>query len=1006
MKNLTKLLGIIALAVVIGFAMAGCEQPTDLPTGSPTGKTLTGITLNTDSVKKTYSQNETLNLSGLVVSATYSDSSSAAVTNYTASPANNATLSTTGTITVTVSYTEGAVTKTADFSVTVTPTLTGITAEYTGTTHHVYTFTLLDSLKDHLTVKAQYSDSTSATLEAADYTLSGTLTADSSTITVTYQGKEATFTVTVTPATLDSIAVAFDQDDATIYTSTPLDNLKQYLTVTATYTLTGNEQTLEETLSAHEYTLSGELTAGTPTVTVNYGDKTENFTPTVTAVVLTGITAQYGTATVYTSTPSDNLKQYLTVKAVYNDGSEKTLTANEYTLSGTLTAGTPTITVTYEGQTATFTPTVTAVVLDSITANYTGGQVEINSNIDSLKTALTVTAHYNDGSTQTPSNYSLSGVVTTIGQKTITASYTDGGVTKTTTFNVTVVCTNHNWGSWTPTKNATDRVDGEESRMCSICGTTGETRILYATGTAGLSFININSNTAIRVSRGTATGAIHIPAYYLYNGNYLPVTTISNGVDTSNSNAFGGNPNNPNTTVTSVTFAEGSPLTTISDYAFRSCHSLTSINIPAGVTSISTSAFNSCTSLTSVTFAEGVTSIGGAAFSNCTSLASINIPASVTTIGTNAFWGCTGLTSITLPVITIGSDVFQDCNSIETVTFIDGSSTSINNCFANRSSLTSITIPASVTSISTGAFNGCTALRNIVIDTDKVTTTTSNNWGTIFPADNLSVTFKKNVGDYAFRFTSANSTKLTSVTFAEGVTSIGQYAFYNCTGLTSVTIPASVTSIGTNAFQNCTGLTSVTFAEGVTSIGQSPFSGCTGLTSITIPASVTSIAPSAFAGLNGLTSITVNSANTNYASEGGILYDKTKTTLILYPSASGSITIPNSVTSIGNNAFASCASLTSVTIPNSVTSIDYSAFYNCTSLTSVTIPASVTSIGNQAFLYCNRLTSVTFNGTIASTSFSTSNSFPGDLRDKYLAAGGGMGTYTRPNGTSTTWTRQ
>jgi len=695
MKNLTKLLGIIALAAVIGFAMAGCEQPTD----SPTVKTLTGITLNTDAVKKVYIQNETLNLSGLIVTANYSDGSKAAVTNYTADPASGTTLSAVETKTVTVSYTEGAVTKTADFSVTVAAkALTGITANYTGTTH-VYTFTLLDSLKDHLTVTAQYDDGTNAALEAEDYTLSGNLTADTSTITASYtEGgvtKTATFDVTVTAATLDSIAVAFDQDDETIFTSTPLDNLKQYLTVTATYTLTGSEQTLEETLSAHEYTLSGTLTAGTPTITVTYGGKTGTFTPTVAAVVLTGITAQYATATIYTSTPSDNLKQYLTVKAAYNDGTSKTLEPEDYELSGTLTAGTPFITASYtEGgvtKTATFTPAVTAVVLVSITANYTGGDVEINSNIDDLKTALTVTAHYNDGSTQTPSNYSLSGSVNAIGQKTITASYTEGGVTKTDTFTVTVVCTNHNWSNWTKTKTATETDDGEETETCSICGTTGTTTRFsgeYATGTAGLDFtlisINGGNNNAYRVSNkdnsnGTATGAIHIPAYHRPNAtsSYLPVTSISTGNDLQTSSAFGGGTSSPNTTLTSITFAEDSQLTTIGAYAFYCCPNLASIAIPVNVTTIGEAAFSRgysiTSSLASVIFAENsqLKTIGRFAFGSCSNLTNITIPASVTVIDQGGFNSCTSLTSIIIPssVISIGDWAFALCDSLTRVTF-------------------------------------------------------------------------------------------------------------------------------------------------------------------------------------------------------------------------------------------------------------------------------------------------------------------------------------------------
>ncbi|MDR0474890.1 MAG: leucine-rich repeat domain-containing protein [Treponema sp.] len=115
--------------------------------------------------------------------------------------------------------------------------------------------------------------------------------------------------------------------------------------------------------------------------------------------------------------------------------------------------------------------------------------------------------------------------------------------------------------------------------------------------------------------------------------------------------------------------------------------------------------------------------------------------------------------------------------------------------------------------------------------------------------------------------------------------------------------------------------------------------------------------------------------------------------------------MPDSVTSIGDWAFSSCTSLTSVSIGDSVTSIGDYVFRSCESLTSVNIPDSVTSIGFWAFSDCSSLTSVTFEGAISSDGFNA-NAFSGlgDLRNKYLA--GGVGTYTRPSGTSTTWTKQ
>ena len=215
------------------------------------------------------------------------------------------------------------------------------------------------------------------------------------------------------------------------------------------------------------------------------------------------------------------------------------------------------------------------------------------------------------------------------------------------------------------------------------------------------------------------------------------------------------------------------------------------------------------------------------------------------------------------------------------------------------------------------------------------------------------------------------SCSIKSVDIKNGVTSIGDYAFFYCSSLTSVTIPNSVTSIGSDAFSRCTGLTSVTIPNSVTIIGGDAFSGCTGLTSVTIPNSVTSIGSYAFYGCTGLTQPIYNShifvfMPTSYSGAytipsgiesiaEGAFYGRSSLT---------NVTIPNSVTSIGSSAFYGCNSLTNVTIPNSVTSIGSSAFSRCTDLTSVTIPNSVTSIGDCAFEYCISLTSVTIPNSV------------------------------------------
>ena len=215
----------------------------------------------------------------------------------------------------------------------------------------------------------------------------------------------------------------------------------------------------------------------------------------------------------------------------------------------------------------------------------------------------------------------------------------------------------------------------------------------------------------------------------------------------------------------------------------------------------------------------------------------------------------------------------------------------------------------------------------------------------------------------------SNRSSVKTVVIPDSVTSIGRWAFGYCESLTSVTIPDSVTSIGSCAFYDCTGLTSITIPDSVTSIGESAFAFCTGLTSVTIPDSVTSIGDEAFNNCTRLTSITVKEGNPKYSSdEYGVLFNKDKTLLIQYPIGNKrtSYTIPDSVTSIGDWAFAQCTGLTSVTIGNSVTSIGEAAFWLCTSLTSVTIPNSVTSIGSSAFSMCVSLTSVTIPDSVTS----------------------------------------
>ncbi|OQC11918.1 MAG: Internalin-A precursor [Lentisphaerae bacterium ADurb.Bin082] len=416
--------------------------------------------------------------------------------------------------------------------------------------------------------------------------------------------------------------------------------------------------------------------------------------------------------------------------------------------------------------------------------------------------------------------------------------------------------------------------------------------------------------------------------------------------------------------LTSVVIPDG--VTSIGYSAFYNCSGLTSVVIPDGVTSIGHSAFYGCTGLTSVVIPDGVTRIGGFTFRYCRSLTSVVIPDSVTCIdGWGAFAYCSGLTSVVIPdsVTSIGGATFEFCSSLTSVV-IGNSVTSIGEyVFKACSSLASVVIPDSVTRIDNYAFEFCSGLASVVIGNSVTSIGKSAFSGCSGLASVVIGNSVTSIGKSAFYRCSG----LTSVVIPDSVTCIERGAFYDCTGLTSVVIGNSVTNIGDDAFYRCSGLTSVVIPDSVTSIGDCAFSGCSGLTSVVIGDGVTSIGKRAFASCSSLIHITVALANPAYCSADNVLFDKNQTVLLQCPAGqSGEYQIPDSVTSIGDDAFSGCSGLTSVVIPDSVTSIEMYAFSDCTGLTSVVIPDSVTSIGEYAFYSCTGLTSVVIGNSVTS----------------------------------------
>ena len=192
---------------------------------------------------------------------------------------------------------------------------------------------------------------------------------------------------------------------------------------------------------------------------------------------------------------------------------------------------------------------------------------------------------------------------------------------------------------------------------------------------------------------------------------------------------------------------------------------------------------------------------------------------------------------------------------------------------------------------------------------------------------------------------------LSSVVIPNSVTTIARYAFVSCDGLISVVIPNSVTYIGTYAFGYCN-LASITIPNSVVYIGEGAFCDCRSLTSIAIPSSVTHMGSNPFVSCSGLEQITVDSGNTVYDSRNNCNAIIRTSTSELLAGCENTI-IPDSVISIGINAFYNCTDLTSIVIPNSVVSIGGAAFSH-TGLTSIVIPASVTSLEN-AFWACHDL---------------------------------------------------
>ena len=453
--------------------------------------------------------------------------------------------------------------------------------------------------------------------------------------------------------------------------------------------------------------------------------------------------------------------------------------------------------------------------------------------------------------------------------------------------------------------NSVTSIGNYTFQYCS--GLTSVTIGNSVTSIGSSAFYNCSGLTSVTI--GNSVTSIGSSAFWNCSG--LTSVTIPNSVTSIGSSAFSGCSG-----LTSVTIPNS--VTSIGQYAFQYCRGLTSVTIPSSVTSIGTRAFSSCSAIESIIvdesnptydsrnqsdaiietssntliagckntlIPESVTNIGSYSFEGCTGLESATIPSSVASIGSNAFNSCTSLTSVTLNSNEIVSKTYTSNNNLTTIfgsqvkEYILGEGiTSVGDyTFYGSNSLTTVTIPGSVTNIGSNAFNSCTGLTTVRLNSNGIVsnTYTSNN--------NLTTIFGSQVKEYIL---------------GEGITSVGDYAFYGSNGLTSVTIPGSVTSIGVDAFyytawydNQPNGLvyagkvaykykgtmptgTNISLKEGTLGIGSKAFYGCSGLTSISIPNSVTRIGNHAFSHCSSLSKIYCYAENVP-STESELIFDET-----------------------------------------------------------------------------------------------------------------------------------
>ena len=438
---------------------------------------------------------------------------------------------------------------------------------------------------------------------------------------------------------------------------------------------------------------------------------------------------------------------------------------------------------------------------------------------------------------------------------------------------------------------------------------------------------------------------------------------------TYGSGAFKGCP------ISSITFPDG--WTTIPNYFCDGITSLEEINLGSGITSIGAYAFRGCTSLADVTLSSVLSTIGNNAFSGCSSLKSLSLPASLININNYAFENCgfifmpvgwqnTGITyggwvfkgcpitSITFPNTwtSIPAGFCRDMTALETVVINSGVTEIGGNAFTHCTSLSSVTIPEGVTTLSQYAFYECSSLSTVSLPS-TVTTIGQN----AFQKSGLTALPAGLRGDVSLGTSVFHTTKISSISLPDGMTSIPAGTFSACTYLTYADLN-DVTTVAC-AFSGCSALATVTGPE-VLTLDDGAFENCSSLSSVNIP-KATTIGGNCFISCTSLETISLPSATWL---KGGAFSRCTSL---------ASVSLPQ-VRTLGNQVFNGCSALTSASLP-SVETMGHSVFYDCVYLVSVDLGSGLTSMDTNCFRNNIRLTSLTVRATSVPTLTTTLSNY-------------------------------